>query len=443
MNSLERRLQLGLVLSLLLLMGLFWLVGNQSLRQLTENFIASRLEHDAESLLSIITSDPERLLRQQADQIFNQPFSGHYYLVLFGDGRKITSRSLWDHSLDIPPLLPGEIRRLHRTGPSGQQLLVLVQGFRKQGVEFTLAVTEDLTPIEAERARFTRNFALLALLSIALLIAVQRMVVRRSFRRLEPVRRDMRRLERGELERLSEDVPTEILPLVQEFNHLQQLLTQRLQRSRNALGNLAHALKGPLNLLQQFLERQENTPHCPQLEQARTQVTRIHQLMERELKRARMAGKGLPTHRFDPATSLPELIQTLNKIHHARRLDIQYHLAGDISPFGDHEDMLELLGNLLDNACKWADSKVVCAISKDADGRQFNITVEDDGPGLPAEGMAILAKRGIQLDETKEGHGLGLAISKDIVKLYGGKIGFSQSQASGGLKITIQLPSSA
>lgn len=217
MNSLERRLQLGLVLSLLLLMGLFWLVGYQSIRHLTEDFITSRLEHDAESLLRIVSSNPERPLQQRVDPIFNQPFSGHYYLILLGDGRKITSRSLWDYTLEIPRLAPGESRRLHRIGPLEQQLLVLVKGFSKQDMEFTLAVTEDMTPIEAQRDQFTRNFALLALLGVIALLLVQRIVVHRSFKRLEPVKEDIRRLEQGEVERLSEDVPAEILPLVREF----------------------------------------------------------------------------------------------------------------------------------------------------------------------------------------------------------------------------------
>ncbi len=436
MNSLERSLQLGLVLSLLLLMGLFWLVGYQSLRHLTEDFIISRLEHDAESLLRVISTDPERLLQQRVDPIFNQPFSGHYYLIRFKDGREITSRSLWDYSLQIPLLAPGERKRLHADGPSGQQLLILVQGFRKRGMEFTLAVSEDLTPIEAQRDRFTRDFALLALLGVFLLLVVQRFVVHRAFQRLEPVREDIRRLEHGEVERLSEDVPAEILPPVREFNHLLRLLAQRLERSRNALGNLAHAIKGPLNLLHQYFDDQEVTP-TKKTRQARDQVERICHLMQRELKRARMAGTGIPSRRFDPAADLPDLIQVLRNIHHNRQLDIRYKLSDDLPPFGDHEDMLELLGNLLDNACKWANSTVRCHISSRDD--QIAIVVEDDGPGLSGDEMESLTERGTRLDETKEGHGLGLAISKDIVKLYGGTLSFDRSPELGGLRATVLL----
>ncbi len=436
MNSLERRLQLGLLFSLLLLLSLFWLAGYQSIRHLTENFIISRLQHDAESLLRLISSNPERLMQQQVDPIFNQPFSGHYYIVLFNDGRKITSRSLWDYTLEIPRLLPGETRHLHSEGPSGQQLLILVEGFRKQNMEFTLAVTEDLTPIEAQRDEFARNSALLALLGVIALLIMQRLVVRRSFQRLEPVRKDIHRLEQGEIEQLSEDVPTEILPVVQEFNHLLQLLKQRLERSRNALGNLAHALKGPLSLLQQYCDAQEGIPTA-KLQQAKIQVKRISQLMERELKRARMAGTGLPSQYFDPTSDLPDLINVLDSIHHKHHLKIQYRLSGDTHPFGDREDILELLGNLLDNACKWADSAVECIVSNH--NGEITITVEDNGPGLSDKEIGTLTGRGIRLDETKEGHGLGLAIVKDIVNLYRGKISFERSAKLGGVKVTVLL----
>jgi len=434
-NSIERSLQIGLVLSLLLLMGLFWLVGSHSLRNLTEEFIVSRLEHDAESLLRIVSARPEKLLQQQVDPIFNQPFSGHYYLIRFRDGREFTSRSLWDYTLEIPFLQPGEKRRLHLAGPSGQQLLVLAQGFRKQGTEFTLAVSEDLSPIEAERERFARNFALLGLAGMVLLLLVQRFVVRRTLRRLEPVRQEIRRLEQGELERLSEAVPAEILPLVREFNHLLQRFSQRLEHSRNALGNLAHALKGPLNLLQQYFDDPAASPEKSRL--ARDQMERICHLMQRELKRARLAGTGLPSRRFDPATDLPELIETLKNIHRDRHITIHHELSGDLPPFGDHEDMLELLGNLLDNACKWADSTVRCALSRR--NHHIAIIIEDDGPGLPDAGLDALTRRGIRLDETREGHGLGLAICKDIVKLYGGTLTFDHSDL-GGLKATVLLP---
>jgi signal transduction histidine kinase len=437
MNSLQRRLQWGLALSLILLMAAMWVVGNRSVRALTEEFIASRLEHDAESVLAalVLGTDSEAFRPGRLAEVYRRPLSGHYYLILFPDGRQLVSRSLWDHALSLPQLSPGESLRMRLEGPAGQELLVLVQGLRKQGRELTLAVAEDLTPMREQRDQFKRNFALLAIGGLALLLLVQGWVVRRSFRRLEPLREDIRRLGQGKTEQLTEDVPTEILPLVQEFNQLLRLLNQRLERSRNALGNLAHALKGPLSILIQYLDRQAEDRD--ELVQARAQAERIRQLMERELKRARMAGKGVPRRRFDPAEDLPDLIMVLRQLHSERKLDLRWQVADEIRPFGEREDLLELLGNLLDNACKWAKSKVVCRI---AGSEAVTIVLEDDGVGISDQDLARLTERGGRLDETVEGHGLGLAIAKDIVKLYGGTMSFSRSPELGGLQVEIRLP---
>ncbi|MCP3669028.1 MAG: sensor histidine kinase [Gammaproteobacteria bacterium] len=439
MNSLERRLQLGLALSLVVLMGILWVVGNRSIHGLTEDFVVSRLEHDAESLLAALDLDSNhtRVRKNRISQIYHQPLSGHYYIIRLDDGREFNSRSLWDHTLTIPKLASGESRRMHTAGPSGQSLLIWAEGFQKRGQTITLAVAEDLNPIMGHRDQFKRNLALLALGGMLGLLLVQRMVVRRSFRRLEPVQKDIRRLAQGETGELSEDVPSEIMPLVQEFNHLLQLLEQRLERSRNALGNLTHVLKGPLHLLIQYFDNEDNLQDDRRRDEARIQAERIRQLMERELKRARLAGKGVPSQRFNPHKEIPYLVEVLQQIHQERSVEIHCQIATDVPAFGDREDMLELLGNLLDNAFKWATSKVSCAISLN---NGIEIIIADDGSGLSSVDMDLLTQRGVRLDEMTEGHGLGLAITKDIVKLYGGVMDLERSPSLGGLQIRIVLP---
>jgi signal transduction histidine kinase len=440
MNSLERRLQLGLSLSLVLLIGALWAVGNHSIRGLTEDFVSSRLEHDAESLLTalVLDSDQAEMPWRRIDQIYTQPLSGHYYAILLDNGDELFSRSLWDQSMVAPKLAPGESIRMRVSGPSGQQLLLWAKGFRKQNHEISIAVAEDLSSIQEQRDQFMRTFALLAMGGLVILLAIQSIVIRRSFRRLEPVREDIRRLGQGKTDKLSEDVPTEILPLVQELNHLLGLLAQRLERSRNALGNLAHALKGPLNLLVHFFDsRQNDADDNQECNQARAQVERVRQLMDRELKRARLVGTGIKSQRFDPHLELPDLIKALKQVHRNHPVEIHYQLDTNSPTFGDREDMLELLGNLLDNACKWASSRVELNLT----GRDsIRIFVADDGRGLSDQELDTLTQRGVRLDETVEGHGLGLAIAKDIVKLYGGNITFGRSTELGGLRVSITLP---
>jgi len=440
MISLERRLQLGLGLALVILFGLLWLLGNHAIRGLTEEFIVSRLEHDAESLLSALTLDPvrPRVRRHRISEFYSQPFSGHYYIIRMDDGLEFTSRSLWDQDLSLSPVSPGDSRRSIVPGPAGQQLLVLEQGFLKQGREITLAVAEDLTPLQAHRDVFRRYFGLFALGGLLILLTIQGAIVRRTVRRLEPVRHEIQALAQGTRDSLSEDVPKEIKPLVSELNRLLTLMAQRLERSRNALGNLTHALKGPLSILTQYLD-QSQVGQERERQQARAQAERIRQLMERELKRARLAGAGVSLQRFDPRLDMPDLTDVLRKVHREKSLDIQLKLADNMIAFADREDMLELLGNLLDNACKWARGRVRCSMEA---GEETRIAVENDGPALSSRELERLVKRGTRLDETVEGHGLGLAIAKDIVKLYSGSISFDRSPSLGGLRVIIKLPRS-
>ena len=439
MISLERRLHVGLAVSLVSLMGMLWVVGNHSIRGLTEGFVAARLRHDAQGLVGalVLGSERTRLRWRRVNPVYYQPLSGHYYFIRLDDGREFGSRSLGDHVLEVPRLAPGESRRMRVDGPEGQLLLLLLEGFRKDGQEFTLAVAEDLTPIKAQRDLFRRNFALLAVGGLLAMLLLQSLVVRRSLRSLDRVREDVRRLEQGRAERLSEEVPAEILPLVQELNRLLTLVAQRLERSRNALGNLAHALKRPLNLLIRYLDDEENGRDEQQRIQAGNQAERIHQLMDRELKRARLAGQGIQSRRFDPQEDLADLVAVLQQLHQERSLQIHCRVEEEMPPFGDREDMLELLGNLLDNACKWAVVRVSCHLSG---AEEIHIGVADDGAGLSDEDLQQLTQRGSRLDESVEGHGLGLAIARDIVKLYGGTLELGRSEALGGLQIRIVLP---
>lgn len=439
MNSLQTRLRLGLAFSLMLLMVLLWWMGSFAVRELGEDLIESRLEHDAESLLAAINiSDTTHPLVDwsQINPIYKRPFSGHYFVVQFAN-QQLTSRSLWEQSLPITLRQEKDTNSSWRIqGPSEQELLVISRSYSKQGHKVTLAVAEDISPLEDHLSLFQWTFAGIALSVLFVLLVVQQRVISQSLRQLDDVRSGIQQLEQGIIGTLSEDVPLEILPLVQELNRSLELLAQRIERSRNALGNLAHALKGPLNLLIQLIDSQELANHTELKQQAQIQTQRIHQLMERELKRARLAGTGSPGQRFNPQQELPDLLMVLQQVHQARSLQLNYNVSNDTPAFGDREDMLELLGNLLDNACKWARSTVQCNITG---SDPVTITIDDDGPGLNEMELEQLTQRGTRLDESVEGHGLGLAITKDIVKLYGGTLHFMNSPNLGGLRIEVKL----
>jgi len=437
-QSLERHLHLGLAGSLIILMGVLWFSGSRYLQSMTEDYIASRMEHDAEALLGNLMISPAQVKVRPAriNQIYLRPFSGHYYIIRLADGREEVSRSLWDFKLQLPQLSTGESQRFMLTGPDGQRLLVWSNGFRKQGQALTISIAEDITSIELEREQFLLNFAGLSLLSLILLLLLQHWLIRRAFQKLEPLRDEIKQLAKSGGQQLNEAVPTEIRPLVQEVNHLLQLLMQRNERSRNALGNLAHALKGPLNLLGRYFDRLNTQERQGEGGAAAIQAERIRLLIERELKRARMAGLGTPSQRFDPHQDLGDLISVVRQVHQERVIEVEVQVAEGLPVFGDREDMFELIGNLLDNAFKWAAGRIRISISEES---TFLICVEDDGVGLSDEDLHRLTLRGSRLDESVEGYGLGLAIALDIAKLYGGGILFDRSPDLQGLRVNVTL----
>jgi len=440
MKSLQGRLQLGLFTSIVLLVGLLWFFGSRSARGISEQLVISHLQHDAESIVEALVLERGliRLRWRRTNPVFQQTHSGHYYVVAFADGLSFESPSLADHRMVVTALSPGETERHYLDGPQGQKLLVWVRGMRLADTEFTLAVAEDLSHFELELQQLQRQLGLVLLFGLLGLLATQALLVQRTFRSLSPLQRNIDELATGKAENLSEDVPSEVLPLVRDYNRLLRMLGQRLQRSRNAFGNLTHALKTPLALLNQYLNRHDSADSAT-LSASRQQVERIQQLIERELTRARLAGTGTPRQRFDPHRELPDLIGVLRQIHAGRALEIDYRLPATSLSFGDREDLVELLGNLLDNACKWARRRVLCVI-EDA-GSSILIRVEDDGEGVSAAATREILGRGVRLDEETAGHGLGLAIVGDIVTLYGGELSLDPSPELGGLRAQVRLPS--
>ncbi len=428
MKSLQGRLHIGLSATLVLLMLVLWWFTTAGINHVSEQMINSRLEHDGEALLASLQMDESgqwQLKESQVGHIYQRVFSGHYYVIQIADQR-LRSRSLWDYHLQQP-------QWAHQPGPDEQLLLVWHREFQLNQQTVQILVAEDITPLQQSLRRFTYFYALGCLLMLLLLLLVQRWVVNHSLIAIKQVSNELDALSEGELNSLSGKVPEEIKPLVDEVNRLLQLLSQRLQRSRNAVGNLAHSLKHPLNLLMQLTENA--TLDEATKTELRNSTQQIYQLMERELKRARIAGAGLPGQHFDAAAELPVLIDVLKRVYQQKNLQITYQIEHNKEYTADRNDMLELLGNLLDNACKWANSQVRCCIESD---QGLSIMIEDDGEGCDDQQLSNLIHRGTRIDESVSGSGLGLAIVNDIVDLYQGELLFQRSEL-GGLEVRVKL----
>ena len=438
MRSIQSRLGLGLAVSLIAVFVLQWLVVSVSLQRLSEAGLSAHIEHDIDNLLAGLAFDAAgrlQLAPERIEQIYRLPFSGNYFRIVSG-AQVIRSRSLWDQDLATTTAAAGQTVSQHLTGPQTQPLLVITRGFALRGRPVSISVGRDLTPLANDIRRFRDRYALVSAAALVLLLALQVFLVRQGLRPLRRTRTELKQLERGETDSLTEDVPDELRPLVRELNQLLATVKQRLVRSRQALGNLAHALKTPLTRIAQLASHPalQGAPEVQQPLRAQTEV--IRRFIDRELSRARLAGGAQPGRRFDAAREVPALVETLAAIYREKNLVMEIRLADDVHLAADREDMLELLGNLLDNACRWARHKVRLAVQT---GNGLTIAVEDDGPGASPENLQRLTERGTRLDEATDSHGLGLAIARDIAESYGGTLTLERSPDLGGLQVRVVL----
>jgi len=226
----------------------------------------------------------------------------------------------------------------------------------------------------------------------------------------------------------------EIEPLAEELNGLLDHNAEILERARTHAGNLAHALKTPLAVLVNEASHIEGEA----AEIIRNETAMMHDQINRHLSKARAAGsRGVLGARADLGETTLALKRTLERIHDDKALDIELHGAEGLSFQGERQDLDEMLGNLMDNACKWAKSRV--RVQGRQEGGWLLLSVEDDGPGIPENALSEAIDRGRRLDEATPGSGLGLSIVRDVAELYEGKLDLAHSQL-GGLAARLKLP---
>lgn len=435
MKSIQGRLSVGLI-SVLLVVGVavaqlsLWLfeVGLQ-------RYLEAGLRNESENLLVALVRGPEglQLDDRRISPAYERPFSGHYFRIDFADSHW-RSRSLWDQEFPQP-----DATGLHANltlGPEGQWLLVLRSDYKRLGQSLSISVAQDYTPVRASFQRMQQIGLAMGLGALLLILVLQRLTVKRALRPLERAREQIAQLQQGQRSQLDTQVPTELEPLVAQVNHLLAHTEDSLRRSRLALGNLGHALKTPMAVLFSLVAG-ERLGGQPELAKAlRDQLEQIEQRLGRELNRARLAGDALPSELFDCQAELTGLVATLQMIHGDELHIVCSHPPGLMLSW-DREDLLEVLGNLLDNACKWADGEVRLTLT--AHGAGYVLDVDDDGPGIPTDQRDAVLNRGSRLDEQVSGHGLGLGIVRDIVDAWGGTLALLASP-QGGLRVRIGLP---
>jgi len=435
-GSLRRQLAVRLVAGLALL-GLAIVIGAWLAFQRFQLYLtAQALDASSDRLVAAVRHGAAGPFLDQGrvDPVFNRPLSGEYFLIRFGD-TQWRSRSLWDSELLLAEHGVESQQRLD--GPAGQRLLARTRDYQRFGERFRVTVAADYAPLQREFQRALIGFMALWLFALLLTLAMLLRWSRSALQPLESARRQLASIQAGEAQWLSTDAPEELQALIQEINDLLGQTRETLRRSRDALGNFSHALKTPLAVLGSLVEREALQQH-PALQQLlRSQVEELNARLSRELSRTRSAAGSSAFEPFYPAQSLPQLLDALARAHN-RRLRAHWEAAGlDVLPL-DRTDVLEFLGNALDNAWKHARSEISVRLWSDAS--HWHFVVEDDGPGIAnAEERRQVLERGRRLDESTPGQGLGLSIIADTVATYAGSVVLDAS-ALGGLAVRIAIP---
>ena len=401
------------------------------MQQILQEYVLSRLQHDTESLISVVHQDQNQkwtVAPSQMSKVYDRVKSGHYYQLEIGT-ETISSRSLFDETMPQPSSSATNSVSYLADGPGQEIWLIWQQQVRKEDQPISILVAEDITPLRRQLLRYAIYGVIVIGLTIAVMIFLQRRTLDNSFAVFEILRQNIASVRHKETEKIGMSLPAEVIPLVNEIENLVDQLRNRISRNRHAIGNLAHELKRPLQLLSLQLEADREEEACDPL-------LDIKAIIERELRRAKISGSQSIGGNIDLNEEIPVMIKVLSKIYPQIKINFEYF--GSTSSLNlDREDMLELIGNLLDNACKFANQTVEIQISLSPD--HVKISIDDDGEGISKAEMNEIKKRGVRLDESKAGHGLGLDICWDIVNSYQGNILFSASPM-GGLRVNVNLP---
>tara|TARA_B110001454_G_C12717576_1_gene433218 strand:+ start:1676 stop:3202 length:1527 start_codon:yes stop_codon:yes gene_type:complete len=468
--SLKRRLGLQTLFTVASIISLFGASAYFALNHAAERYFQTRLEHDAEMLLGALRFDNNKFyLADGVNQpIFEAPYSGHYYQIevehpTYGK-TQLNSLSLDNNLLSSKPLITTDnisstttasntqaksplfnpllnqfsIKDAHYAWldfPNNQYLYLIAYNDNRpldtlENVTISMQVAEDFAPVKRIFGWALLILFIVFFLAALIWIVILQRLLKYLFLPFDKVKTQLQELTVQQREALDSSPMEELQPLVKEINHLGVRTRERLARARLATGNLSHALKTPLSIITNRLDLPLSAQGEQEQKECQQQLKIIRNLIDRELKYGRVAGLMSRGQALDMVTLFEQLKMTMNKLHPQQ--NIQLNTPKQLDFPGDREDMMELFGNLLDNACKWANQQVMIQLDTlsasgidDNNVRVLRVCICDDGPGVASEELPRLQHPGERLDESTSGHGLGLAIVADIIKQYGGQCNFS------------------
>ncbi len=424
-------------------------VAGVGLRYLFERHVERRIESELSADLTQLigaTSFVDGTMQVAptlTDPRMETPLSGYYWQVQdLATGTLVRSRSLWDSTLRLPSEPGGDgAQHLYETaGPRGALLVTVARTIvDPSGRSFRVAVAEDHQTVEQSVSEYMQELApALALLAVVLLAAIF-VQITVGLAPLEHLRAAVREVIARRSTRLEVAAPREVQPLADEINRLLEAQEKALTRARSSATDLAHGLKTPLQVLSADIRALRNKGETGLADDIERSAGAIRRHIERELARARLAPGVSGKVECQVAETAARVISVVKRTPGGERLAFAIDVPDDLTAPIDEGDFSEILGNLIENAARFAQSSI--RVGAVANGNGATITITDDGPGIADKDKASALSRGVRLDSNGGGTGLGLAIVSDIVDAYGGHL--TMSDACPGLKVTIALPQQA
>jgi signal transduction histidine kinase len=453
LNSLAFRLFATAALWTLLVLAIAGVVIDYVHKREAEAAFDTRLSQILTQIIAFSTlheGDEPRVPKIVGEPLFELTHSGWYWQITPLDnapGRRMVSASLAGESLLIPSSLkkkpdPTNIIWYNTTGPVGESLRIAENVYNAGEDEsprfYSFLVAGDAETTESVNATFRLPLTIALGLAGLVLVAATLFQVRFVLWPLQAIEKRLAGIRSGSAEKLDGTLPSEIEPLRTELNALIKSNQEIVERARTQVGNLAHALKTPLAVILNEARDDKGTSAQKIAEQA----TVMHDQVNYYLDRARMAARaGLVGRQTEVFPVAEGIVRALERIHSERNLNISVDCPPEARFLGEKQDLEEMLGNLLDNACKWGNSRIALKviITETASRKLLHISVDDDGPGLTPEQRAQGIARGRRLDETKPGSGLGLSIIAELAQSYRGTFALEQATL-GGLSARLELP---
>ncbi len=433
-------------------LGLVGLTLSQASKQRALSALHDRLQNFA--LAYITYTDANRFGKllspdKEPDPNFSRPGSGLYAVAVGDNGYHWESSSAIGRDFSFVTALPsGQSRfvgpidtRMGRLYYYSYGVALDVEGKPSVGLTVTVAQTED--QLEGQNAVFRRTLGLWLSILGVMLIVLQLLLLRWSLTPLRRVASDMSRVERGDSDHLESRYPAELVGLTDRINVFISNEREQRTRYRHTLADLAHSLKTPLAVIRSQLEAAVDDDAGARRQTVLEQVRRMDDLVAYQLSRAATSGRQTFASAVPVASHAEDLVRGLEKVYAAKNLLCEFDIDEGAVFYGEQGDLLELMGNLLENAFKWASHRVLLAVKmQPAQGHQragLRMSVEDDGPGIAVDQVEKVLQRGVRGDERVQGHGIGLSIVQDIVHAYHGELVVDHSPEFGGARFTVTL----